>query len=193
MKKGILFFATTGLLALTAVAGLRFLIEATQVSKDFTNASTSNVYTIETARIDLGQAEVFRLDGIPFVVWRRDLAQKVQAVELLVKDLGEAPETLEKVLQELQDTGHLKTKEGDVLRLEWFVVSPINTGGLGCIVTPNAGDFGGFLDPCQDVHFDLWGRARAGPTDADLQVLPYSMSKDGRFISVDLEDAPQIP
>lgn len=71
-------------------------------------------------------------------------------------------------------------------------MSPVNTGGLGCIVTPNDGDFGGFLDPCEDVHFDLWGRVQAGPTEANLQVLSYRISQDGRFNFVDLSEAPKV-
>ncbi len=71
-------------------------------------------------------------------------------------------------------------------RLEWFIVSPISTAGLGCIVHTKAGDFDGFFDPCRGAHFDLWGRPRKGPTNENLKVPPHKINEQGQFVVIDV-------
>lgn len=77
-------------------------------------------------------------------------------------------------------------------RLEWFVVSPINTGGIGCVVLARAGEYGGFFDPCQGAHFDLWGRIQKGPTTQNLKVAPINLAEDGQSELIDLTDMPKL-
>ena len=145
------------------------------------------MYTLNVEGFEPGQAVTFKIKEIPVVVWRRDFGQKVHALELLGIDIGGDANLLE----EIRNNEEIKIEPNRILGIEWFVVSPINTGGYGCIVQPNAGDLGGFYDPCQDVHFDIWGRVERGPTDADLQVLPWSISEDGTVIAVDIAGAPR--
>ena len=120
------------------------------------------------------------------IVWRRDFEQKVRALEQLgVQFFGD-----EALLEEVRTTSEVEMSSGETLQIEWLVISPINTGGWGCIVQSEAGDFGGFFDPCQSVHFDLWGRVQSGPTQSDLQGLPWSFSEAEDTIIVDTSRAP---
>ncbi len=187
-QRNLLYFATGGCLVFTIVAGLYFLFRTTLPSADITSLPKSTVYALSVESIEPGQTLAFRLDDAPVVIWRRNFAQKVQALELLGADFNGNADLLE----EIRATAEIEIEPGRVLHFEWFVVSPINTGGYGCIVLSEAGDLGGFYDPCQDVHFDLWGRVRTGATKVDLQVLPWSISDDGNVITVDVGDAPKL-
>lgn len=183
-----LYLATGGWFVLTVIAGVYYLFQATLPAEDVTSVPKSTVYTLSVKSFEPGQTAMFRLDDAPVVVWRRDFAQKVQALELLGVDFsGNA-----NLLEEVRATDEIEIEPGRVLHFEWFVVSPINTGGIGCIVRSDAGDLGGFYDPCQDVHFDLWGRVRIGPTEADLQALPWNISEDGNEIIVNVGGAPRL-
>lgn len=170
------------------MVGVYFLFQSTLPSEDVSADPRSTFYALNVENFKPVQAKLFRLDNIPVVVWRRDYTQKVEALELLGADFSENPHLLE----EIRDVGEIEIEPGYVLRFEWFVVSPINTGGYGCIVQPDAGDFGGFFDSCQDVHFDLWGQVQTGATGTDLQVIPWSLSDDGTVITVDLKEAPKL-
>ncbi|MEP2761434.1 MAG: hypothetical protein ABJP66_20460 [Hyphomicrobiales bacterium] len=187
-RRDLLYYATSGWLALTVVTGVYFLFQSTLPSADVTAEPRSTVYAMSVENFEPGQAKHFRLGNIPVVVWRRNYTQKVEALELLGADFRENPNLLE----EIRDIGEIEIESGYVLRFEWFVVSPINTGGHGCIVQPDAGDFGGFYDPCQEVHFDLWGQVQIGATETHLQAIPWSMSDDGTLITVDLKEAPKL-
>lgn len=74
-------------------------------------------------------------------------------------------------------------------QLRVLVVSTVNTGGLGCIALANAGDAGGFFDPCDDVHFDAWGRVAKGGPAADLMLSPIDLSEDRETLRVDIGPA----
>ncbi len=189
MKKGnFLYYAAGGWLSLTVMAGIYFLFQATLPSADVASVSRSNVYILDVENFEPGQSATFRLDGVPVVIWRRDFVQKVQALELLGFEFNGNTSLLE----EVRAKAEIEIEPDRVLRFEWFVVSPINTGGYGCMVLPDAGDLGGFFDPCQDVHFDLWGRVGKGPTEVDLQVFPWSISDDGSAVTVDVSNAPRL-
>lgn len=170
------------------MTGVYFLFQSSMPSVDVTAKRQSTVYSMSIENFKPGQAVHFSLGNIPVVVWRRDHDQKIEALELLGANIGERPD----LLAEIWDIGEIEIEPGHVLRFEWFVVSPINTGGYGCIVLPDAGEFGGFYDPCQDVHFDLWGQVQTGPTQTDLQAIPWSISNDGTVITVDLKEAPEL-
>jgi ubiquinol-cytochrome c reductase iron-sulfur subunit len=187
-RQNFLYWATGGWLVLIVMIGMYFLFQATMPSADVTNQPRSTIYVLSVDNIEPGQARSFVVGDVPIVVWHRDFAQKIEALELLGIDVSENPDLLEKV----RSNGEIEIEPGRLLRSEWFVVSPINTGGYGCVVLSNAGDFGGFLDPCQDVHFDLWGRVQTGPTKTGLQVLSWTISHDGNTITVDVDDAPKL-
>ncbi|WP_170409337.1 hypothetical protein [Ruegeria atlantica] len=187
-KSNFLYYAAGGWLFLAVMAGVYFLFQATLPSADVARVSRPTVYTLDVENFEPGQSATFRLDQVPVVIWRRDFKQKVQALELLGVEInGNA-----NFLEEVRVNEEIEIEPDRVLRFEWFVVSPINTGGHGCIALPDAGDLGGFYDPCQDVHFDLWGRVRKGPTNMDLQVLPWSISDDSSAIIVDVSNAPRL-
>ncbi|MEM7722076.1 MAG: hypothetical protein AAF376_06850 [Pseudomonadota bacterium] len=143
---------------------------------------------MDVAHFEPGHSEIVLLNESPVLIWRRNFEQKVLAFEQIGANFDENPELLE----EIRNAQEMEIEPGRVLRFEWVVLSPLNTGGLGCAVLADAGDFGGFLDPCQNAHFDLWGRPRRGPTDADLYVIPWAMSDDGQTITVDVAGAPVI-
>lgn len=189
MKKSkALYFATGGMLVLTVALGVYFLFQTMSPTADITSAPRNTVYTLSVEGFEPGQTATYRLDGVPVVVWRRNFEQKVQALNLLgVEVNGNAD-----LLEEVRTTDKIEIEPDLVLHVEWFVVSPINTGGYGCIVLPDAGDFGGFVDPCQGVHFDLWGRVQSGPTEADLQIPPWNISEDASVITVDVGNAPRL-
>jgi ubiquinol-cytochrome c reductase iron-sulfur subunit len=183
-----LYAATGGVLLLTVAAGVYFLFQTMSPSADIPSGPRNTVYTLSVEGFEPGQVSTYRLDGVLVVVWRRDFEQKVQSLELLGVEIDGNADLLEMV----RTSDQIEIEPDLVLHFEWFVESPINTGGYGCIVLSDAGDLGGFYDPCQDVHFDLWGRVRSGSTEADLQILPWNISDDASVITVDVGNAPRL-
>lgn len=183
-----LYFATGGMLVVSVAVGVHFLFKTMSPTADITNAPRNTVYTLSVEGFEPGHIATYRLDDVPVVVWRRNFEQKVQALDLLgVEVSGNAD-----LLEEVRVTDEIEIEPNLVLNFEWFVVSPINTGGYGCIVLSGAGNSGGFFDPCQGVHFDLWGRVQSGPTEVDLQVPPWNISDDASVITVDVGKAPRL-
>ncbi|WP_170333325.1 hypothetical protein [Ruegeria arenilitoris] len=183
-----MYYATGGWLFLTVMAGVYYLFQAMLPSADVASVPRPAVYTLDVENFEPGQSAMFRLDEVPVIIWRRNFEQKVQALELLGFEFNSNAS----LLDEVRANEEIEIEPDRVLRFEWFVVSPINTGGYGCIVRPVSGDLGGFYDPCEDVHFDLWGRVGKGPTEVDLQVLPWSISDDRSAITVDVSNAPRL-
>jgi ubiquinol-cytochrome c reductase iron-sulfur subunit len=66
------------------------------------------------------------------------------------------------------------------------------TRGIGCVALRNVGLHDGFYDPCQNVHFDMWGRAMTGPTDKNLIVVPATYVVDRAKIIFDLSNLPEV-
>ena len=187
-RQSLLFYATGVCFAFTVLVAVSSLFDAMRPTKDLTSRSQSSVRSISVENFAQGEAKFFKFGKVPVVVWRRDYAQQIKALEHIGLHVGEDL----KLLDEVKANGAIEIESGKVLRLEWFVVSPINVGGYGCIVLRNAGDFGGFFDSCQSVHFDLWGQAKAGPTKANLKPIPWTLSDDGTTIYVDLTSAPKV-
>lgn len=187
-RQNALYYATGGVIVLAVLIGVNFLFQAMQRTADVTYVPKSTVHALSVVDLEPGRAGSFKLGHVPVIVWRRDFDQQIDALEILGADIRENP----KLLEEVKTSGEIEIEPGRVMPLEWFVVGSINRGGYGCIVLPRAGDFGGFLDPCQDVHFDLWGQVKSGPTETDLQLLPWSMSDDGEAIYIDIADAPAM-
>lgn len=182
-----LYFATGGMFVLTVGLAVYFLLQTMSPTADIVSASRRTVFTLNVESFEPGQTATYRLDGVPVVVWRRDFEQKVQALEQLGANVsGDAD-----LLGEVRMTDAIEIEPDRVLHLDWFVVFPINTGAYGCVVLSDAGDLGGFFDPCQRAHFDLWGRVQTGANGADLQVPPWHISEDSRVITVDIGNAPR--
>lgn len=96
------------------------------------------------------------------------------------------------MLRELKDGTHAKAVSSeDSTFLEWLVVSRVDVGGIGCIVTIKAGEFGGFFDPCRKSHFDLWGRASKGPSDENLKIVPSQFDEDLQSVVLNVTDMPE--
>ncbi|XP_026317346.1 cytochrome b-c1 complex subunit Rieske, mitochondrial-like [Hyposmocoma kahamanoa] len=73
-------------------------------------------------------------------------------------------------LSELKDP---QTEEQRCVNPEWLICMAVCTH-LGCVPTPNAGDFfGGFYCACHGSQFDSLGRARKGPAPTNLEVPFY--------------------
>ncbi len=183
-----LYYATGICVVFAVIFGVNFLFAAMQPTRDVTRQPESSVRSLPIENFEQGDVKVFKLGKVPVVVWRRNYAQRIEALEQLGTHVNENSDLLDEIIS----NGSIEIEPGGVLRLEWFVVSPINIGGYGCIVLQNAGDFGGFFDPCQGVHFDLWGQVKKGPTVANLQAIPWTLSDDGRTIYVNIAGAPKL-
>ncbi len=187
-KQGVtLYYITIGWVLLTVVVGAYFLFGATNLTADVTARNgQSGILRVRIDNLVPGEPATLKIGRTPVVVWRRDQQEILSALAQL--DLGFSNEELQAAL----DNGTLVNIFGaEVLhRVEWFVASPINVGGFGCVVLTQAGDFGGFLDPCQKVHFDLWGRPRKGPTTHDLTVITPRFDDGGKSLILDLRDLP---
>jgi ubiquinol-cytochrome c reductase iron-sulfur subunit len=184
-----LFLATAVCVFLVIFIGVNFLLKAMLPTKDVSNWASNTVRLLSVENFEPGQIEIFILDNVPVVVWRRDYAQQIKALEQLGVVIGTNPN----MLDEIKANGEIEIQRGRVLRLEWFVVSAINTHAYACIVLQNAGDFDGFFDPCRGDHFDLWGKVKkGGPSQANLKALPWIISEDGTTVYVDIAGAPVV-
>lgn len=182
-----LYFATGGMLVFTFAISLFFLFRAMSPTADVFIDPNADGYLVNVQNFEPGQKRWFQLGDAPIVIWRRSFKQKVQALE----QLGIAANGNAKLIDEIKSSAEIEVESGLVVHLEWFVVSPINTGGYRCNVLPGAGTFDGFFDPCRGVHFDLWGRVRSGPTKKDLVIPPWVISGDEKHILVNVSDAPK--
>ncbi|WP_171181380.1 ubiquinol cytochrome C oxidoreductase [Ruegeria sp. HKCCD8929] len=186
-KKGvILYYVTAGYAALTLATGLYFLSAGTKPTADVEASYQNNLHSIWLGNWEPGEVRTFRIDGKPIVLWRRDTAEIAAAMEQFDPDISK--EEWSKALND----GTLALEMGPETynRLEWFIASPINVGGYGCIVLAKAGDYDGFLDPCQAVHFDMWGHPKKGPTTENLNVTPAQFSEDRQTVFLDLSGMP---
>ncbi len=163
------------------------MFQSTLLSADVKSVSRSKVYALSVEGFEPGQISTVRLGDVKVTVWRRDFQQKVQAFEQLGIDVSPSEQRLENV----RTNAAIEIGQGRVLRFEWFVVNPVNVGGSRCVVIPQAGDLGGFYDPCQHIHFDLWGRAEDGSTEVKLQVVPWRISDDGSEIHIEVVSTPR--
>lgn len=186
-KNNTLYYVTATWLGIAALVGIYFLLQTTQPTSDIDPLPETTLYTLDVESVEPGETSTFILDDVPVIVWRRDFAQQIHALDLLGIDLSKHANALE----ELRARGEIELEAGRTLRVEWFVVGAINPGGYGCMVVPTIRDVGGFFDPCQEVLFDLWGRVSDGPTKDDLQVLPWRFSERNKWVFVDVAGAPK--
>lgn len=171
---------------LTVAVGVYALTDSMAPTADVTAAPQSNLMWVSVEDWAPGDARPVSLGGKWIVIWRRDRAEMARA------GAQAAPGTsIEEWSGALAD-GSFAREAGPeaLLRLEWVFASPVNVGGDGCMVRAQAGDFGGFFDPCQNVHFDMWGTVKKGPTGENLKVTPARFGEDPKTVLLDLSDMP---
>lgn len=181
-----LYYAAAGWTALGAVLVLYFLLQSMEPTADVKAKYQNRIRSVLVENWEPGDVKTLMFDDKPVVLWRRSLAEMATAMAQI------EPSIPEKDWFAALNDGSLKYDLGPekFSRLEWLVISPINAGGYGCIVRTKAGDYGGFFDACQTVHFDLWGRPRKGPTNENLRVAPAQVAEDQRSIYIDVSDLP---
>ncbi len=182
-----LYYVTAGWMLLTVLVGGYFLFSATTPTADVKAKYNPNLKSAYVGDLEPGGLSVFSINGKPIVVWRRSNEEMARALTQLNPEL-----TFDQVLRGLED-GTLAKAVGldEFTFLEWLVVSRVDVGGIGCIVTIKAGDFGGFLDPCRKSHFDLWGRAVKGLSDQNLKIVPSRFDEELQSMLLDVTDMPE--
>ncbi|SDX50142.1 ubiquinol-cytochrome c reductase iron-sulfur subunit [Ruegeria halocynthiae] len=176
--------ASTGLV--TVAIGLYFLLASMQPTADVVAKYQTRLQSISVEDWEPGEVRTFIFYGMPVLLWRRDLKEIATAMAQF------DPETSKDEWSEVLENGALEFEIGRdaYTNLEWFIASPINVGGYGCVVLAKAGDYDGFFDPCQSVHFDMWGRPKQGPSMENLVIPPAQFTEDRRSILFDLSKMP---
>ncbi|WP_170329167.1 ubiquinol cytochrome C oxidoreductase [Ruegeria arenilitoris] len=186
-KKGVFLYRVTAVWALlTAATGLYFLFSSTRPTADVVAYYKNSPGTVQVKSWAPGDARLLNIKGRPVLIWRRNLAEMATAMHQF--DPSIALEEWSEVLS----NGALEQELGPerFARLVWFVVSPISTAGLECIVLTKAGDFDGYFDPCRGAHYDMWGRSRKGPTNENLKVPRYKIDEQAQIIVIDVSRLP---
>ena len=187
-KKSVtLYYMTAGWLLLGVIIGGHFLFTSMKPTADVKAKYRTNVHRIWIGELEPGDVTVLHIDQKPIVVWHRDLEEIATAMAQLEPEISR-----EEWSTALTDgTLALEIGADAYTRLEWFIASPVNVDGLGCIVLSKTGDYEGFFDPCQGAHFDLWGRSQKGPAPQSLKVTPAQFSDDRLTVLLDLTDMPK--
>lgn len=188
-QRGVLLYYVTAAFSVFVVgSGIFFLSASMKPTADVEARYRNDVHSVWLENWKPGDVRTLRLDEKPIVLWRRDITEIAAAMAQIDPDVSK-----EEWLNVLNDgTFAFEIGPEAYNRLEWFIASPINVGGYGCIVHPKVGDYDGFLDPCQAVHFDMWGRPKAGPTTENLKVTPAWFSEDLQSVYLDLSDMPTM-
>ncbi|WP_299420074.1 ubiquinol cytochrome C oxidoreductase [uncultured Shimia sp.] len=183
-KNNALYYLTAGWLFATVATGLYYLAGSTAPSTDVTAQTNPNLHHISVIDMAPGDTAFSGFNGKPVVIWRRSLPQMATALTQWDPRFA-----YDDILESLQD-GSLEADMDpeQYTYLEWLVLSPVDMGGIGCVTLANAGDFGGFFDPCRGSHFDLWGRVKKGPSEHDLQVVPTRFDDNRHSVLIDLTD-----
>lgn len=191
-KKGaLLYYVTAGWGLFVVAAGLYFLSTAMKPTADVVANLQYGPRVIPLEGWEPGKARTLIIDEKPIVIWHRDPAEIATALSQMSPDVS-SDQWLQFVRSINGESVSAELRQEFYSRVQWFVVSPINVGGHGCISAAQAGDYGGFFDPCQNVHFDMWGRRMKGPTEEHLLVPPYRFTEYGLNIVVDLSEMPSI-
>ncbi len=185
-KGNFLYYLTAGWAALIVTVGLYYLFSSAEPTADVEARYQARMQTVPIESWEPGDVRTLVFGRKPVVIWRRDQAEMAAAMSQA------DPSIPQEDWAEALNDGSLATLLGpeEFARIEWLIVSPINTGGFGCIVLTKAGDYDGFFDPCQGAHFDLWGRPQRGPTDKNLKVHPIYFAEGGQSLVLDLSTLP---
>lgn len=165
-KENLLYSVTAGFFILTVFKALSFLTESLHPSADIKAQAREidrilSIRSIEVNDWRPGVAKTLFYGNIPVTIWRRNRNEMTTAIAQL---WGSSSPKNAQVSVDNQTLDQVLNSELAFMA-EWLIVSPVNTGGFGCLVLPKAELHDGFNDSCQNTHFDMWGRAMSGPTD----------------------------
>lgn len=141
----------------------------------FAYASTARLLVIKFVATMSASAEVLAMAFSEF-----DLSEIPLGKTITVKWRGKPVFIRHRTQKEIDEEeavpmSVLRDQEKDsdrVIKPQFMVVLGI-CPHLGCVPTPNAGDFGGWFCPCHGSHYDISGRIRKGPAPLNLEVPPY--------------------
>ncbi|MEL6427094.1 MAG: hypothetical protein AAFQ33_16735, partial [Pseudomonadota bacterium] len=120
-----MYFSTGLCLVLGVLAGTNFAFSAIAPIADSQSALQKNVYRFGVAEFEPGLGRQVLFSDGPLTVWRRDLDQKRQTIE----QLGLTASEERWLLDRLRNGLVAEVEPGTILHVEWFVVSPVHTGG----------------------------------------------------------------
>ncbi len=187
MKKGVLlYYVTAGWALLTAAIGLHFLLSSMDPTADVKSRNQAILHTFPIESWKPGDVKRLSIEGRPVIIGRRS------STEIATAMAQAQPSISVEDWEQYFNDGSLEDALGsqDFARLDWFIVSAISTASFGCIVLSQAGDYGGFLDPCQGVHFDMLGRPQKGPSLDRLPSHPIYFTESGQALVIDISRLP---
>lgn len=192
-RENLLYCVTAGFLILTVFKALSFLTESLHPTADIRAQSREIDRILSIRSIDVddwrpGDVKLLSFGNIPVMIWRRDRNEMTAAIEQFLSTSTPPDDEASSGRQILSQM----FSYDPAFMAEWLIVSPVNTGGIGCLVIPNAALHDGFFDSCQNVHFDMWGRVMSGPTDKNLIVVPATYVNDKTKIIFDLSNLPEV-
>lgn len=183
MRRAPLIYTTTIVVILAGLSWMGLsLLQTALPSADVGAAFEADHPRFLVSAMTPGEPVRIVRQGIPIVMWRRNEAEMALAAE--------QDDPAQWVSPHSRITGKPNLQPAHDANLtidhEWFFVNAIDLGGLGCVVRPQEGDYGGFFDPCRGAHFDLAGRIRKGPSTKNLQVISARLGPDGTYFELDL-------
>lgn len=194
LKKGnILYSVTAGFFILTVFKALSFLTESLHPTADIQAHAREidRILSIRSIEVDdwrPGDAKLLSYGNIPVLIWRRDRHEMTAAIEQFWSTSTPSNDEASSGRPILSQM----VSYDPAFMAEWLIVSPVNTGGIGCLVLPKTELHDGFYDPCQNTHFDMWGRVVSGPTDKNLIIVPATYVNDKAKIIFDLSNLPEV-
>ena len=181
------FFSAATFVVILIIAGA-FLFRTAQPTADVVSQSVHDHPLISVTQFQRGVPMSMVLNGQPIVLWWRDADQMALAKQQDDPVLWRVPESfVSGQSQPLPAQDVNLTING-----EWFVAWTVNPTGFGCVVMIEAGDFGGFFDPCRGDHFDLSGRIRKGIARQNLKVISAQFASDGQALRLNLSNPPKV-
>jgi len=117
---------------------------------------------IDISGIEVGSAKKVMWRGKPVSVRRRSKKEIEEANAVDLNSLRDPQKDSDRVK---------KGKE------EWLVTIEICTH-LGCVPTPEAGEYNGWFCPCHGSQYDTSARIRKGPAPRNLEIPPYEFLSD---------------
>ncbi|WP_425037611.1 hypothetical protein [Primorskyibacter sp. S187A] len=188
-KIPLLFRITALWLAFCIAAGLYFAVASLAPSADIQTASHGNVVRVSLEGWPKGEAHILIQNERHIVIWHLDDAELALAMAQF------NPEMPESAWRAALEDGTFEREMGprDFLKLRWIIVSPVNDGSLGCVTLAQGCDYSGFYDPCEQTHFDIFGRYQKGPETQNLKHVPKEFSAGGVSVLLDVTHMPKLP
>ena len=117
---------------------------------------------VDLSHIQTGQTITIKWRGMPVFVRNRTQKEVDEARAVPMDQLKDPQTDQDRVMK-----GHDN----------WLIMIALCTH-LGCIPNGPAGDYGGWLCPCNGSQYDTSGRIRRGPAPKNLVVPPYKFLTD---------------